>query len=116
MLKVSQVVFAAFMQHCIQHSGTHVRGVKSVLYSVYRALHPSKREGYSKSPQSYGLSSSPVREGSFVLTFWDLSNYKGSSRQDSQPTVNCKKTKGPLSNPVLLTDLWDTNKTASSTQ
>ena len=91
MLKVSQVVFAAFMQHCIQHSGTHVRGVKSVLYSVYRALHPSKREGYLKSPQSYGFSSSPVREGSFVLTFWDLSNYKGSSRQDSQPTVNCKK-------------------------
>ena len=44
MLKVSQVVFEAFMQHCIQCNGTHVGGVKSVLYSVYRALHPSERE------------------------------------------------------------------------
>ena len=28
MLGVSKVVFAAFMQHCIQSNVTHVRGVK----------------------------------------------------------------------------------------
>ena len=33
MLKVLKVVFVAFMQHCIQSNGTHVRGVESVLYS-----------------------------------------------------------------------------------
>ena len=32
MLEVSKVVFAAFMQHCIQSNVTHVGGVNSVKY------------------------------------------------------------------------------------
>ena len=57
MLEVSKVVFAAFMQHCIQSIVTHVKGVKGVkyfteqkikkampevskVYSVYRGLLP----------------------------------------------------------------------------
>ena len=39
MSKVSKVGFAAFLQHCIQINGTHVRGV---LYSVYRPLVPQR--------------------------------------------------------------------------
>ena len=79
--------FCSFMQHCIQSNGTHVRGVESVLYSVYMAPCPSKMEGLYSLP-SCGFSGSPIQGGSFVLTFWDLSNYKGSWRQDAQPTPN----------------------------
>ena len=32
MSEVSKVVFAAFMQHCIQINVTHVRDVEGVLY------------------------------------------------------------------------------------
>ena len=32
MLEVLKVVFAAFMQHCMQSNVTHVRGVKGVKY------------------------------------------------------------------------------------
>ena len=49
-VKESKVVFAAFTQYCIQrtvtHFVTHVEGVEGVnyyvLYSVYRASHPSE--------------------------------------------------------------------------
>ena len=52
--KESKVVFVAFMQHSIQstviHFVTHVERVESVkyyvLYSVYRAPHSPRREGY----------------------------------------------------------------------
>ena len=37
---VLKVVFGAFTQHCIQSTVTHVGGVESVLYSVYRGLSP----------------------------------------------------------------------------
>ena len=38
-----QMVFAAFMQHCIQSTVTHfthVEGVKDAMYSVYSGLSP----------------------------------------------------------------------------
>ena len=47
-------------------NGTHVEGVKSVLC----------------------IQSPPPGEKAALLTFWDLSNYKGSFRQDAQPTPN----------------------------
>ena len=64
MSKTSKMVFVTFMQHYIQstvtHFVTHVVGVKYyVLYSVYRAPHSSKREGYLKSLPSCGFSGSP---------------------------------------------------------
>ena len=43
MLKTSKMVFAAFMQHCIQSPVTHfthVEGVKDTMYSVYSGLLP----------------------------------------------------------------------------
>ena len=50
---MSKMVFVAFMQHYKQGTVTnltHVEGVEDVkyyvLYSVYRASHPSKGEGY----------------------------------------------------------------------
>ena len=72
MSEALKVVFAAFMQHCIQSNVTHVRGVKGVKYfteqkiknAMYSTLytvvsHPSKEEGYLKSLPSCGFSSSP---------------------------------------------------------
>ena len=59
MLKVSKVVCVTFMQQYIQSNGTHVRGVKSVLYSVYRAPCTPGGKAYC-SHQSCGLSGSPV--------------------------------------------------------
>ena len=78
MLKMSKMVFAAFMQHCIQstvtHFVTHVKGVKYyVLYSEEAAL----------------------------LTFLDLSTTRMiASKMHSQSPI--LKTKGALSNPVIL--------------
>ena len=79
MSEVWKVVFAAFIQQCIQSNVTHVRGVKVVKYftqqkikkamsevsKVYctlytEASHPSKREGYLKSLLSCGFSGSPL--------------------------------------------------------
>ena len=43
MSKTSKMVFAAFMQHCIQSTithFTHVKGVKDTMYSVYSGLSP----------------------------------------------------------------------------
>ena len=74
---MSKIVFAAFMQHCIQTNITHVGGVKGVKYfteqkikkamsevsQVYcnlytEASHPSRREGLYSLP-SCGFSGSP---------------------------------------------------------
>ena len=41
MSKMSKMVFAAFMQHCIQSTVTHfthVKGVEDTMYSVYSGL------------------------------------------------------------------------------
>ena len=43
MSKMSKMVFAAFMQHCIQSTVTHfthVEGAKDTMYSVYSGLLP----------------------------------------------------------------------------
>ena len=72
---------------------THVNWVESVkyyvLYSVYRAPHSSRREGYLKSLPSCGLvvHHQSARGGSFV-NFLGLVNYKGDCRQDAQPIPN----------------------------
>ena len=65
-VKCVKVVFAAYTQHCIQSNGTHVGGVESVLYSVYRATYQFQREGYLKSLQSCGFSGSNSEEAAFV--------------------------------------------------
>ena len=62
------MVFATFMQNCIQSTVTqfvtHVKRIESVkyyvVYSIYRASHPSKGEGYLfESLLSCGFSCSP---------------------------------------------------------
>ena len=43
MSKMSQMVFVAIMQHCIQSTVTHfthVEGVKDDMYSIYSGLSP----------------------------------------------------------------------------
>ena len=45
-------------------------------------------------------------EETALLTFWELSNYKGSCRQNAWHTINSWKLIA-LSNPVFLTHLWE---------
>ena len=60
-------------------------GVKTLLYSVYSGLLPLQEEGlYSLSSCRLAVHQS---EKAVLLTFWDLSNYKGDCRQDAQPTT-----------------------------
>ena len=65
---------------------TDVCGIYATLqitvYPAYRALHPSKRQGYSTCTAFclVGLAVHQSKEA--ALTFWDLSNYNGSCRQD----------------------------------
>ena len=55
-----------------------------LLYSVYRASHPSRGEGYL-----FELSSSPpVSPRRQLFNFLGLDNYKGDGRQDAQPIPN----------------------------
>ena len=73
MSKTSEMVFAAYMQHCIQSTVahlTHVKGVEDTMYSVCSGLCiqcPPCQEGrlfltvqYFKSLLSWGFSSSPL--------------------------------------------------------
>ena len=57
MSKTLKMVFAAFMQHCIQNTVTHLTHVEDIkdakqilLYSVYRAPQPSRGESYLFEP------------------------------------------------------------------
>ena len=94
MLEVSKVVFVAFTQHCIQSTVTHVGGVKGVLYSVYSGLSPL--------PGGKAVCYSSV----FEKPFLDLSTTRVIAvKMHSQSPI--LKTKGVLSNPVILTYLWE---------
>ena len=111
MLKMSKIVFVAFTQHCIQSNVTHVKGVEGVkyhvLYSVYRGLSPLQGEGYLKSLLSCGFSiSPPVSLRRQLLTFLPLSTTRMiAGKIHSQSPI--LKTKGVLSNLVILTYLWE---------
>ena len=68
---------------------THVERVKSVKYSVYRVSHPCQ-EGRLFEPSILGgqlFTTSQSKEAA-LLTFLDLSNYKGDCRQDAQQIPN----------------------------
>ena len=52
------MVFVAFTQHYVQSADLMSKGSK--VFSVYRASHPPKREGYLKSLPSCGFSGSLV--------------------------------------------------------
>ena len=72
---------------------THVKRVESVkyyvLYSVYRASRPCQ-EGRLFEPSVLGVEwfTTSQSEEATLLTFLDLSNYKGDCRQDAQPIAN----------------------------
>ena len=97
------MVFVAFTQHCIQSNVTHVthvRGVKGVL-CIQWPLTPARRVG-SLSLPSWGFSSSPpVSLRRQLLTFLDLSTTRviTGKMHSHYPIL---KTKGVLSNPVIL--------------
>ena len=74
MSKVSKMVFAAFMQHCIQSTVTHLTHVEEVEDAKY----------YCTVLCIQGL----LRRQLCFKTFWDFSNYKGDCRQDAQPISN----------------------------
>ena len=58
------------------------------VYCIYTPC-PSKTEGSLKPPVLwvYRFTTKQSEEAA-LLTFWDLSNYKGNSRQDAQPIRN----------------------------
>ena len=111
-----KIVFVAFTQHCIQSTVTHfthVEGVEDTMYSVYSGILPlpgGKAICHStvfEKPSILGVqrfTTSQSKEAA-LLTFLDLSNYKGviAGKMHSQSPI--LKTKGALSNPVILTDL-----------
>ena len=83
-----------------------LKGLK--VYSVYRASLPSKDEGYLKSLPSCGFSYSPPvsPRRQTLLTFLDLSTTRViAGKMHSQSPI--LKTKGVLSNLVILTYLWE---------
>ena len=62
----------------------------SKVYSVYRAPHPSRGEGYlfePSHPVGLAFHHQSVRGGSF-FNFLGLVNYKGDCREDAQPIPN----------------------------
>ena len=81
-------------------------GVKTLLYSIYRASHPSKREGYCIVLPSCGFSCSPVslRRQLCYLSGTCQTTRVIAGKTHSQSPIH--KTKGVLSNPVILTYLW----------
>ena len=116
MLKTSKMVFAAFMQHCIQstvtHFVTHVERVKDVkyyvLYSVYRGPSLLQEERLFKKSSIlyiYWFTTSQSEEAA-LLIFLDLSTTRVivGKMHSRSPIL---KTKGALSNPVILTYLLE---------
>ena len=80
-----KMVFAAFMQHCIQSTVTHfthVKGVEDNMYSVYSSFSPlpgGKAICYStvfEKPSIFGVYrfTTSQSEEAALLTFLDLSN------------------------------------------
>ena len=107
MSEVSKVVFVAFTQHCIQSNVTHVGGVKGVL-CIQWPLTPARREGYLFEPSVLGvkLFITSQSEEAALLTFMDLSTTRViAGKMHSQSQI--LKTKGVLSNPVILRYLWE---------
>ena len=114
MSEVSKVVFVAFTQHCIQSTVTHIGGVKGVLYSIYSGLSPlpgGKAICYStvfEKPSILGVQwfNTSQSEEAALLTFLDLSTTRViAGKTHSQSPI--LKNKGALSNPVILTYLWE---------
>ena len=97
MSKTSKMVFAAFMQHCIQSNVNHVTGVKGVqgvkrlcnVLCIQRPLAPPRGKVIWKAFHLVGLvvHHQSVQGGSFI-NFLGLVNYKGDCRQEAQPIPN----------------------------
>ena len=93
MSKTSKMVFAAFTQHCIESTVTHLTHVEDVEDAKYYCTlytgplaPPGGRHLMCLPPCGFSGSHpvSPRRQLCFK-TFWDLSNYKGNCRQDTPP-------------------------------
>ena len=92
MSEMSEMVFVAFTQHCIQSTDFMSEILYCTLYTV--APRPSKGEGYldlqciwAFHPVGLAVHHQSVWGGSFV-NFLGLDNYKGDCRQDAQPIPN----------------------------
>ena len=100
MSKASKMVFAAFTQHCIQSTVTHLTHVKDVEDAKYYcALYTGPltppggrlfRSIWTFYPVGLVVHHQTVQGGSFV-NFLGLDNYKSDCTQDAQPIL---KTKG----------------------
>ena len=82
------LVFVALTQHLIQST---MRCENSTLLCIKWPLTPARREGYLlfKKPSILGVKLFiSLSEEAALLTFLDLSNYKGDYRQNAQPIPN----------------------------
>ena len=85
------MVFVAFTQHCIQSIDFMSEMSEILYYTLYTvAPSPSWGEGYLFEPSAlWVLRFTTMQfEEAALLTFLDLSNYKGDCRQDTQPIPN----------------------------
>ena len=89
MSEMSKMVFVAFTQHCIQ-STDFMLETSEILYSVYSGPLPHQEERLlcEHSILWVYLFTTMQSEEAALLTFLDLSNYKGDWRQDTQPIPN----------------------------
>ena len=91
MSEKSEMVFVAFMQHCIQ-STDFMSEMSEILYCTLHTVAPcpSKGEGYLDlfEPSTLFSGSLPVSPRRQLFKFLGLDNYKGHCRQDAQPIPN----------------------------
>ena len=114
MSKTSKMVFVAFTQHCIQSTGTHLNHVEDIEDAKYYctlytgSLAPPGGKAIYLSLPPCGFSGSlPVSlKKAALLTFLDLTTTRViAGKMHSQSPI--LKSKGALSNPVILTYLWE---------
>ena len=89
MSELPKMVFVAFTQHCIQ-STDFMSETSEILSSVYSGPLPHQEGRLLCEPSILWVKrfTTMLSEEAALLTFLDLSNYKGDCRQDAQPIPN----------------------------
>ena len=120
MLKVSKMFYVKdgvcsfyttlHTEYCYSsHSCQRCQRCQILLYSVYRPLAPARREGYLFEPSVLGVWQFTTSQSveAALLTFLDLSTTRVIAGKTHSQSPILKLTKEVLSNPVILTYLWE---------
>ena len=105
MLKTSKMVFAAFMQHCKQSTDLMSK-VSKILWIQWPLAPPGRKACTAFHLVDLVVHHQSVQGGSF-LTFFDLSTTRVIAGKMHSQSPILKLNKGVLSNPVILTYLWE---------